>query len=376
MPFVKRAMLLVIGCTLPFAGWSGFHPPAALAQDSTPTPVADAIAYDEVDANVPAISVPAPGDFEALVAAAKRAHDSKVAITGGQGAIVGGGGSIASCDGPFNFGRSKVLVNPPGVPFFEGGGSQGRINYRSDSREIAVTRHAFFAGSERDDDVISGFSVIRNAERHEWILLDVFRKEYFTVPLHSRSPLGPQAAASAAGSAAERIDGVVNVEPLGRRTIDGRETDAYAIARKLTVHLKNGTDQQRDTDFVAYVSWLRTPEPPCPLQERNPAYNAPEELALEGYYQPSGEPPVEIDEEQHGPRVPRGRLLLFIADKVDTARPSQYVHVTIRARVHPMDASADELFEVPSGYRRLSQAPPHSIFEARQRFAPSPTASP
>jgi hypothetical protein len=331
---------------------------------------ANGIAYQEIEADVPATEVPSPDEFDALLASALHARDAKIAVTGGQGAVIAGAGSITSCKGPLNFGRSKVLVNPPGVPFYVGGGTQGRVNYRQDSREIAAMRHAYLGPSERDDDLISGFSLIHRGERHEWILLDVFRKEYYSTVV----ALSPDASTTAAAHGAARDDEVergeatAHIQRLGGRKIGGLEAEGYHLPSGTQIHRKSGPIRQ-DDDLVAYVSGLPAPVPPCAAEDRDATYTVPEERTLSGAALSAGS-----DDGQ--PPMPRDRLLVYVVQKADAAQPGQFAHVLLRGHVHVLRSGSAALFDVPSGYRRLANEPPHTIFEARQRFAPSPSASP
>jgi hypothetical protein len=372
----RNAIAMALAAAAICAAGSRGYMFAAVAQEVTPSSAANAIAYDEIEASVPATLVPSPDDFDAMVSSALHTRDAKVATTGGQGATVGGGGSIAACNGPFDFGRSKVLVNPPGVPFYVEGGTQGRFNYRPDSREIAVMRHAYMGNAERDDDLISGFSVIRDGDRHRWVLLDVFRREYFIVPIGTPSPRAPSGSGGPASADVERVETSTHVERLEDRRIGGRETEAYAVSKRVTLHLTAGTVQQRDTDFVVYLSTIRMPVPPCPQNERSRTYRLPEELALIHGAESLGETQAPVRTEHDGPDVPADRLLLYVAERGDPNRRARYAHVVMRGHVRSLRSDAKGPFEIPSDYTQLTREPPHSMFEAKQRFAALPTAPP
>lgn len=338
--------------------WVGFpsgpdqHGQPANAPSSSAA--ANAIEYEEVEADVPATAVPSPDEFDTLLALALRTRDAKTAVTGGQGAIIASTGSIAACRGPFNFGRSKVLVNPPGIPFYAGGGTQGSVNYRADSREIAATRHAYLGESERDDDLVSGFAVIRRGDKHEWILLDVFRKEFYSAAIGGSSIAStaeaPQNAAR--GSTSESLDAAAHVQRVGCRSIGGLETDGYRIT---------------SVDLVAYASAFPAPVPPCAADERDETYAVPEERALAGVAAPAS------DDGQ--PKI-SDRLLVYVAQKTEGAHRGQFAHVLLRGHIRALFPGSASLFDVPNGYRRLANEPPHTIFEARERFAPTTSASP
>jgi hypothetical protein len=333
---------------------------------------ANAIVYEEIEADVPATDVPSPDEFDALLSSALRTRDAKAAVTGGQGAIIAGAGSITSCKGALSFGRSKVLINPPGVPFYVGGGTQGRVNYLPDSREIAAMRHAYSGESERDDDLISGFSLIHRGDKHERILLDVFRKEYYSTAV----PLSPRATMTAAAQSAVGVDEVerrveisARVERIGRRRIGGLETEGYHIPSGSQIHAKGASPAVQDGDLVAYISWLPMPVPPCAAEERDATYVVPEERMLSAMAALAAR-----DDGQT--TMPRDRLLVYAAQKATAAQRGQFTHVLLRAHIRVLGSGSAALFEVPSGYKRLATEPPHTIFEARQRFAPSPQASP
>lgn len=372
-PFPLRLISLLgsLGLVIPSAGAPHDRFPGAVTVTALAPGSGNAIAYEEIEADVPATDVPSPDEFDKLLALALHTRDAKTAVTGGQGAIIAGAGSITSCRGPLTFGRSKVLVNPPGVPFYVGGETQGLVNYRPDSREIAAMRHAYLGPSERDDDLISGFSLIRRGERHEWILLDVFRKEYYSTSL----AVSPEARVTAEAHGAaredevERVEASAHVQRLGRRKIGGLETDGYHVPSGAQVHVKGGPVRRQDDDLVAYVSGLSAPVPPCAAEDRDATYPVPEERTLSGVA-------VSTSYDDSQPQALGDRLLVYVARKADAARRGQFAHVLLRGHIRVLGSASAALFDVPSGYRRLATEPPHTIFEARQRFAPSPTASP
>ena len=340
--------------------------------------------YDELVRVVIGATPPAPGNFQADVAAlsspaalAETPAPKKHRGFGNLGALAGGilsgnaAGALAGAATDAVVGnaidaQADRMTAAFGVAF------AGALRWLTQGR---LERHSFYAGWERVDDLAAQTATIRKCDLHQLITLDLAKKTYTIVdptavtsepsPAKHEKPPPPDAATpapQAPGTAVVEFKNVVT--PLSPRKLEGLDTTGYDDA--VTFAMTQATGSCRNGSFGvrsrSYYSRLPQPQLVCPMaampRQHYPDAAQPKEFVASGGCRPS------FTAHSSGPVPPAGNLALYSTIAMSgssgngpapapSGSPGSFVFLTERGNVHSLTAANTSLFEIPTDFTKV-----------------------